>query len=102
MSLIASRTVLPLPDSGSLDPKCPQKRLRLNGRKEGQAELETDSESTKAPFCQTFSPPPSPGTGVQHNFSSLVIAPLPELEGFFVVIGLLLTPSTDAFTKLLF
>lgn len=51
--------------------------------KEGQAELETHSENTKPPGCQTFSPPPSPGKAVQQNFNSLVIAPLPELEGFF-------------------
>ena len=90
MSVIASKTVHSLPD-WLLDPKCPQKRLRLNGRKVNQ-NLKL-SQNTKAPFCQTFSPPPSLGKGVQQNFNSLIIAPLPELEGFFFFFFCYWSPS---------
>lgn len=63
-------------------PKMPLENTEAQ-RKEGQPELEIHSENAKAHFCQTFSPPPSLGKRVQQNFNSLVIAPLPELEGFF-------------------
>lgn len=77
-SVVASRAVFLLRFSSSLDLRCLWKRLRLKGRSATLGTLRTLKR-----LSAKLLPHPHHQGRVQQDSSSHVIAPLPELEGFF-------------------